>query len=249
MAIGIWAATAGAGVALGPVRRRVPARPLLVGIHLHRQRPRRRDRDRGCTTARPRVARRRVAPHRLARRRARRRSGSWPFGVGGDRSAERRVGDRRRCSRPSRSRSVLWARSSPGNDGSTGAVARRPAVPERELHRREHDDHAAVLRAVRLPVPLDPVPAVRARLLAVGRGRADAAVRGGDDRRGTALGEARDPVRRPARRDGGDGVLRRRAGSCCHHHDRERLRPPRHRHGLRWASGWVSPGPRRPSRS
>ena len=65
MAIGIWAATAGLGVALGPVRRRLPARPLLVGIDLHRQRPADRDRGRRRAQADPRVARPGRTAHRL----------------------------------------------------------------------------------------------------------------------------------------------------------------------------------------
>ena len=62
-------------------------------------------------------------------------------------------------------------------------------------------DDGAVLRALRVPVPGDPVPAVRARLLAVGGGRARAALRGRDDRLRAALGEARRALRDQAGRD------------------------------------------------
>ena len=47
MAIGIWSGVVGLGVVLGPAGRRLPARPLLVGFGLHRQRARRRRRHRG----------------------------------------------------------------------------------------------------------------------------------------------------------------------------------------------------------
>ena len=57
------------------------------------------------------------------------------------------------------------------------AAARPRVVPEPALHRGEQHDHGALLRALRLPVPVHAVPPVRARLLAVRGRRAGAALR------------------------------------------------------------------------
>ena len=70
--------------------------------------------------------------------------------------------------------------------------------------------HGAVLRALRVPLPGDAVPAVRARLLALGGRRARPALRRGDDRVRAAFGGARRALRHQGRRhDGHAAVLRR----------------------------------------
>ena len=118
MAIGIWAATAGAGVALGPVLGGVLLDHFWWGSIFIVNVPVVARRDHRRAAPRAGVARCRVAPHRLARRgalggRSRRAR------VGGHRGAGRRGGDRRRCSRRSRSRSstltafVVWQRRAP----------------------------------------------------------------------------------------------------------------------------------------
>ena len=196
MAIGIWAATAGVGVALGPVVGgflldhfwwgsvfivNVP----IVAVAIVAARllvPESRDPRR--------------APHRLDRRRALGRrlvafvwaiieapSKGWTSAPVLARVRARRV-------------ALVGVR----RVGAAGrrAAARRASVPERALHRREHHGHGAVLRAVRLPVPLDAVPPVRARLLAVGGRAAHAAVRRGDDRRRAAVVEARRRASAPS---------------------------------------------------
>ena len=62
------------------------------------------------------------------------------------------------------------------------AAARRQPVPQPALQRREQHGDGAVLRALRVPVPVDAVPAVRPRALAVGGRRARPALRRSDDR-------------------------------------------------------------------
>ena len=75
-------------------------------------------------------------------------------------------------------------------------------------------------------------------------------VRGGDDRRGAALGQAR---RRASERkrvvDRWDAVLRDRPRARRDDHDRQRLRPARDRDGARWVSGWDWRALLRPNRS
>ena len=140
MAIGIWAATAGLGVALGPVRRRLPARPLLVGIDLHRERPADRDRGRRRPRADPRVARPGRTADRLDRRGALRRR-PRRLRLGDHRSAleglDVRAGARRRCVRRGRAEPRSWCGSAASRSRcSTSAcsrtrASRRPAARSR----------------------------------------------------------------------------------------------------------------------
>ena len=56
LAIGIWSGVVGVGVVLGTGRGRLPARPLLVGIRVHRERSDCRDRHRRRSAVGARVA-------------------------------------------------------------------------------------------------------------------------------------------------------------------------------------------------
>ena len=130
MAVGIWAATAGLGVALGPGGRRVPARPLLVGLDLHRQRAAGGGRDRRGAAAAPRVARPRRATARLDGRRAVGR-GAGRARVGGHRGPVGGLDVRPRCSSRARSPRSRWARSwcgsaAPRSRCSTSACSANP---------------------------------------------------------------------------------------------------------------------------
>ena len=82
--------------------------------------------------------------------------------------------------------------SSGGSCASDAPDARHPLLQEPALHRGERRDHARVLRPVRLDLPADAVPPVRARVLAArGRASAIAAGRAASDRRRAASGPAR----------------------------------------------------------
>ena len=61
-AIGVWAGTAGIGIALGPAHRRLPARALLLGLDLPGEPPDRRDRPRSPASSSSRRRRTRTRP-------------------------------------------------------------------------------------------------------------------------------------------------------------------------------------------
>ena len=218
-AIGIWAATAGLGVALGPVVGgflldhfwwgsifivNVPltALALVAGPQAH-----------------PRVARPGRAADRLDRAPPS-PAPAWSRWCGRSSRRRRRAGRPRRCSAPARSAAAAL----------DAFVVRQRRVAEPLLDVRlfkdprftaaSTHDHGAVLRALRVPVPVDAVPAVRARLLAVGRGRTRAALRGRDDRVRAAVGAARREPRDEAGRDRRDAPVRGRPGRGGEHQRR-----------------------------
>ena len=201
-AVGIWAATAGLGVALGPVVGgllldhfwwgsifivNVPlcALAIVVGRAV-------------VPESRDPVARR----DRLDRRGAlRRRAGRAR--VGGDRGAVRRAGRPRRCSPPARSPRSRWPRSC----SSSGAPRSRCSTCGCSANPRFSAASATImvlffalfgflfLATQYLQFVLG--------LLAVGGRRARAALRRRDDRVRAAVGEARRALRHQARRDAG----------------------------------------------
>ena len=151
-----------------PGDRRLPARALLVGLGVPRQRPVRRS-PRSCSgrsSCRSRATR---EPRRSTRSAPVSRSQSLTTLSG--RSSRRRrrgwtstVGPRRRSASLSRSRRVRrLGAAHPLPD------ARRPSVPEPELQRASAAISADVLRSLRLDLLPDAVPPVGARLLAVAR--------------------------------------------------------------------------------
>ena len=180
MAIGIWAATAGLGVALGPVvggfllDRYWWGSIFIVNVPL---------------VAVALVAGCRFIPE--SRDPSARRidwigaglSGVGPGGVrvGGHRGAVEGL-DVGAGARRGRAGRVQPGRVRDLAAPHRGAAARSAAVQRPALHRCQRDDHGAVLRAVRVPLPVDAVPAVRPRLLAMGGRAARAALRRSDDR-------------------------------------------------------------------
>ena len=137
IAIGIWAGDRGPRRRARPGRRRLPARPLLVGLDLHRQRPAvvARDRRRARGSSRSRATRSRGAIDWTGAGALRRRPGRP--GVGDHRGAGRgldvRAGARRRRARRGRAR----PRSCVRQRRVARAAARRPPLPQPALHRRE----------------------------------------------------------------------------------------------------------------
>ena len=163
---------------IGPVDRRLAARALLVGLGVPRQRPDRHRRARwpgdcSCRTSKdpeqPRLdplgAVLSIVGLGVARLRPSSRRPNAAGLTAADPRRLRRVG--RGARRP----------SSSGSCALDHPMLDVRVLPQPALHRRERRDHAGVLRAVRLDLPPDPVPAVRARLLAARGRRADAAVR------------------------------------------------------------------------
>ena len=194
--------------------RRVPARPLLVGLGVHRERADRHRRgDRGpvprADLAQPGAAPARPGGRRLVDRRPRRAGCCHHRGAQQwlDRPADhhRLRGGRRRAHR-------LRAVGAPHRR----ADARRPPLRQRALQRRQRHGDAGVLRPVRVHLPRHPVPAVRARLLGVRRRRPHVAVRLRAHGDGPPVVEDGPVVRDQARRRDGDGGVRRRARGRLH---------------------------------
>ena len=145
--------------------RRLPARPLLVGLGVHRERADRHRRGRSPgrflvpTSRNPERPRLDLVGRRLVDRRPRRARCRH------HRGAQQRL-DRPADPRRLRGRGGRAQRLRAVGAPHRRADARRPLLRQPALHRRQRHRHARVLRPLRVHLPRHAVPAVRARLLA-----------------------------------------------------------------------------------